>query len=75
MLMDRLDWKPEWVKAPAISICTTRARLGTAPQRRMAAKLADVEIVDLSVGHAFPALHPEQLAEILRVSRTWLPGE
>jgi hypothetical protein len=31
----------------------------------MAAKLADVEIVDLPVGHAYPPLHPEQLAEIL----------
>ena len=66
LLIDRIDWPAERVRAPATYILTTRDRvIRPRDQLRMARNVPNVEIVRFAAGHAHPVVYPERLVQIL----------
>jgi len=66
LLVDRIDWALERVRAPATYIVTTDDRvIPVKQQRRMAGHVPNAEIVRFRMGHARPVAEPEQLATLL----------
>ena len=66
LILDRLDWDPGRVRAPATYILTTRDRVvRPAVQRKMAQTVPGIEIVQVNAGHMEPLVYPEWLASRL----------
>ena len=66
LILDRLDWDPGRVRAPASYILTTRDRVVAPPlQRRMAETVPGIELVPLRAGHAQPLYDPAWLVRRL----------
>jgi pimeloyl-ACP methyl ester carboxylesterase len=66
LLLDRIDWPPERVRAPGTYIITTQDRvIRPQHQRRMAGNILDVKLVTFDMGHARPVAEPERLAALL----------
>src|SRR5918998_162334 len=66
LILDRIDWDPGRVRAPASYILTTRDRV-VAPrlQRAMARTVPGIELVPLRAGHAQPLYDPAWLVSRL----------
>src|SRR5829696_695045 len=66
LLLDRIDWPAERVRAPATYIVTTQDRvIRPEHQRRMAGNVPGAEIITFDMGHARPVAEPERLAALL----------
>ena len=66
LLLDRIDWNAERVRAPATYIHTTQDRIVLRKhQDRIVRNVPNAERLMLDMGHARPTVEPEQLVQIL----------
>jgi pimeloyl-ACP methyl ester carboxylesterase len=66
LLLGRISWRAERVRAPATYILTTRDQtIPPKDQRRAASRVPRAELVRLEMGHARPVAEPGDLAALL----------
>jgi len=66
LIKDAITWDAGQTAVPATYIRTTSDRvIRPKEQTRMAHSVADIDLIDLPTGHAYPTVYPDRLVEIL----------
>ena len=66
LILGRIDWPAERMRAPAAYIVTTEDRIiPPKQQRKYAGSVPGIQITTLPMGHARPAMEPDELLRLL----------